>query len=140
MRYENFIFPDDLLYDKDYSWVKVEKYIATVGVIDYGAKLVKQFVFVNLPKLGNVKKGDIYVSLEAVKWTGHLKSPVSGNIIEVNDKLFDSPEIMNQDPYGEGWIMKVKLGPNKDRELSELINAKQAVELCKSRCYTKINK
>lgn len=102
-------FPKDLKYSKDYSWVKLEGDTATVGVVAPAAKKVREFVFIQLPeKGGRVKQGDRYVSLEAVKWSGHLSSPVSGEVTAVNDSLFDEPGAINQDPYGS-WVMKVKL-------------------------------
>ncbi len=126
MKYKQFDFPDELLYNKDYSWVKLDKDgSATVGVTDLGAKLVKQFVFVNLPKLGGVKQGEVYVSLESIKWSGHLKSPVSGRIVKVNTNLIDSPELINQDPYGKGWIMKVEI--SNPQELKSLLSSKDIV-------------
>lgn len=110
--------PEDLLYNKDYSWVKVKDDIAIVGIIEPAAKKVQEFVFIKLPeKDKEITKGEVYVSLEAVKWSGHLSSPVSGKIIEVNEDLFDEPSEINKNPY-ESWIMKVKLS-NKE-ELKEL--------------------
>ena len=104
----------DILVNQDYSWVMVEDGIATVGIQEESAKKVKEFVFINLPEKGkNIKKGEVYVSLEAVKWSGHLGSPVSGEIIEVNQALFDEPQAINKDPYKE-WIMKVKMSDSKD--------------------------
>ncbi|MEM5871321.1 MAG: glycine cleavage system protein GcvH [Candidatus Aenigmatarchaeota archaeon] len=115
--------PNDLLYNKDYSWVKVEGEIAIVGVTEPAAKKVKEFVFIKLPEKGRkIKKGETYVSLEAVKWSGHLSSPVSGEVIDVNEKLFDEPSLINKDPYGS-WIMKVKISDKS--ELKSLMKAKE---------------
>lgn len=108
MNYKDLELPDDLLYNKDSSWVKVDGKTAIVGVIEPSAKVVKEFLFVKLPELGHIKQGDHYVSLEALKWSGHLSSPVTGEIIEVNDALFDEPETINEHPYLK-WVMKVKL-------------------------------
>lgn len=117
-------YPEGLLYNRDNSWIKIEGDIATVGIIEVAAKKVKEFIFIKLPEKGKtIKKGDIYISLEAVKWSGHLESPVSGKIVEVNEKLFDEPSKINKDPYGS-WIMKVKL--SKKEELKELMNNKEA--------------
>ncbi|MFP4423944.1 MAG: glycine cleavage system protein H [Candidatus Woesearchaeota archaeon] len=114
--------PDNLKYNKDNSWVKVEGDIATVGVIEPAAKKV-EFVFIQLPEKKEIKKGDTYVSLEGVKWSGHLSSPVTGEVIEVNEPLFDEPSKINEDPYGE-WIMKVKLDDPKEAE--NLMDSEQA--------------
>ena len=132
MKFREFEFPEQLYYNDDYSWVRLDGDTAIVGVSDFGAKLVKQFVFVELPKKGKeIKKGDVYVSLESIKWSGHLKSPVSGTIVDVNESLFDNPEIINKEPYGKGWIMKVKLSDKN--ELKELMNANQIIEWVKKR-------
>ena len=116
-------FPKDLLYNKDYSWVKVdkEKNLATIGINDYAAKRVKEFVFIKLPEINKtIKKDETYVSLEAVKWSGHLSSPVSGMIVEVNKNLFYNPININKEPYNN-WIVKIKI-ENKE-ELKELLSA-----------------
>ena len=120
-------FPENLRYNKDYSWVKIDKNIATVGVVGPAAKKVKEFVFIKLPEKGKkIKKGDTYVSLEAVKWSGHLSSPVSGEIVEVNEALFNEPSKINKDPYNS-WVMKVKLSDSD--EIKELINAEDAQKI-----------
>jgi len=121
--------PDDLLYTKDNSWVKIEGDIAVVGVTELATKQVKEFVFIQLPKKGEqILKGKTYVSLESVKWSGHLQSPISGEITEVNEALFDEPSKINKDSYGS-WIMKVKLS-NKD-ELNDLLKAQQIADMQK---------
>lgn len=114
--------PENLLYNKDYSWVKIEGDIATLGIIKPSADKVNEFVFIQLPEENRkIKKGDVYCSLEAIKWSGHLSSPLSGEIIEVNKPLFDDPAIINKNPYEKGWIVKLKIS-NKD-ELKDLIKA-----------------
>ena len=120
--------PDDLKYTKDNSWVKVDGDIAIIGITDLGAKQVKEFVFIKLPEKGHIIKGSTYVSLESVKWSGHLSSPVSGEIIDVNEVLFDDPSRINKNPYGS-WIMKVKMS-NKD-ELNDLLTSQQLVDIQK---------
>ncbi|MEM4336961.1 MAG: glycine cleavage system protein GcvH [Candidatus Woesearchaeota archaeon] len=117
-------FPRGLKYSKDYCWVKLEGDVCTVGIIEPAVKKIKELVFINLPKKGkNIKQGETYTSLEAIKWSGHLTSPVSGKIIEVNESLFQEPSRINKKPY-ECWIMKVKLKDKK--ELEELMNSKEA--------------
>ncbi|MEM4266606.1 MAG: glycine cleavage system protein GcvH [Candidatus Nanoarchaeia archaeon] len=124
MKAHNGTLPADLLYNKDYSWVKLRGDVAEVGIIEPAAKKVKEFVFIKLPEKSKIiKQGDTYVSLEAVKWSGHLSSPVSGEVIEVNEKLFDEPSKINRDPYGS-WIMKVKI-KDKD-ELNKLMKPEEA--------------
>jgi len=115
--------PNNLKYTKDYSWVSYENKVAIIGIIEPAVKKVDEFVFIMLPKAGDkIKKGDKYVSLEAVKWTGHLTSPVSGKIIDVNNSLFDEPSKINEDPYGS-WIMKVQL--DDEKELDDLLDCKK---------------
>jgi len=119
-------FPKELLYNKDYSWIKIDKDVATVGIIELAAKKVKEFVFVQLPEKGRrIKQGETYVSLEAVKWSGHLSSPVGGEIIEVNDSLFDEPSRINKNPYGS-WIMKIKI--EDKTEINKLMDSRQAIK------------
>ncbi len=120
-------FPKDLKYNKDYSWVKIEGNKAIVGIVGPAAKKVKEFVFIKLPEKGKkIKQGENYVSVEAVKWSGHLSSPVTGEIIEVNDSLFDEPSKINKEPY-KNWIMKVKLDDSKETE--KLLDANKAKKI-----------
>ena len=116
-------FPEELKYDKKYLWIKLVEGVATIGIISSAAALAKEFVFIQLPDKGKIKKGDTLVSLEAMKWSGEVESPLSGEIIEVHDALFDDPSIINKDAYGEGWIAKMKV-TNED-ELKELLSAKE---------------
>ncbi len=125
-------FPEKFLYDKGYSWVKIEGDVAEVGIARPLASAAKEFIFIELPKKGYIKKNDVYVSLESVKWTGHLESPVEGEIIEVNNKLFDEPSLINKEPY-KNWIMKVKLSKKPD----DLLNAEQKSK--EAKCEVKQN-
>jgi len=93
---------------KNHQWIKIENKIATIGIDEDTAKQVKEFIFIKLPELGPIKEGDDYISLEAVKWSGHLQSPVSGEIIEVNTEIFNEPGKINEDPLNT-WIVKIKL-------------------------------
>jgi glycine cleavage system H protein len=118
-------FPENLLYNQDYSWVKIDGDTATLGIIGPAASRVEEFVFVQLPEAGQkLKQGETYASVEAVKWSGHLSSPLSGEVVEVNSPLFDEPSTINQDPYGKGWIVKIKMSDSKETE--ELIKAEEA--------------
>ena len=120
-------FPENLRYNKDYLWVQIDKDVATVGVVGPAAKNVKEFVFIKLPEKGKkTKKGETYVSLEAVKWSGHLSSPVSGDIVDVNESLFNEPSKINTDPY-KSWIMKVRLSDLN--ELNDLVSAEDAKKM-----------
>ncbi len=109
--------PQNLLYNKDYSWIKIEGEIATLGLIKPAAKKVEEFVFIKLPeKNEEINEGEIYVSLEAMKWSGHLSSPVSGEVVEVNEEVFNDPAIINEDPYDKGWFCKIKLSKPEEKE------------------------
>lgn len=124
MRMDN--LPKDLLYSKDHSWVRIEGDVATVGITAPSASKVKEFIFIKLPEKGEtIRKGESYVSLEAVKWSGHLSSPVSGEIIEVNGPLYDEPSKINKDPYGS-WIMRVRM--SNPEEKKDLLKANDVVE------------
>ncbi len=123
--------PDNLLYNQDYSWVRIDGEKAVLGVIKPAAEKVKEFVFIKLPKKAQtLKKGETYASLEALKWSGHLSAPVSGEVVEVNDGLFDNPSVINKDPYGEGWIAKIKMS-NKE-EVKKLMSPDETEAWVKS--------
>lgn len=114
--------PEDLKYTKEHEWAKVEGDIAIVGITDFAQEQLSDIVFVELPEVGTqVKQGETFGTVEAVKAVSELYSPVSGEVIEVNPKLADQPELVNQDPYGEGWMIKVKI--QDPGELDNLLNA-----------------
>jgi len=118
-------FPKNLKYNKDYSWVKKEGKTVSLGIIKPSADRIQEFVFIDLPEKGEIKKGETYTSLEAMKWSGHLSSPVNGEIIEVNRELFQEPKKINEDPYGE-WIAKIKI--KDEEELKKLMDSEEAKE------------
>jgi glycine cleavage system H protein len=101
--------PEDLLYTKDHEWVRLDGDIATVGVTDFAQGELGDVVFVQLPSVGKqVSQGDAFGTIEAVKAVSDIYSPVAGEITEVNNLLGDKPETMNQDPYGSGWVVKIR--------------------------------
>ena len=109
--------PKDLKYSEEHEWVQVESGLATVGITDYAQKELGDIVFVELPSLGEqVTQMEPFGTVEAVKAVSELYSPVSGEVIEVNAKLEDTPQIINSDPYGEGWMVKIKVADEKDLE------------------------
>ncbi len=119
---------DGLWYTQEHEWARVEDNIAVVGITNYAQKELRNVVFVELPKVGDkltFQKDFGYV--ESTKAVNAVLSPVSGEVIEVNSKLEESPELVNSDPYGEGWMVKVKMS-NKD-ELDQLLNAREYSEL-----------
>lgn len=114
--------PASLKYVDTHEWVKIEGDIATVGITDYAQDQLGDVTFVELPSAGeNIGAGDGMGSVESVKAASDLYSPVSGEIIEVNSALDDNPELVNSDPYGEGWMIKVRLSGSDD----ELISAEE---------------
>ena len=116
------IIKDDLRYTKEHEWVKLEKDIASMGITDYAQGELGDIVFVELPKVGTkVEQMKSFGVIEAVKAVSELFSPVTGEVIEVNSKLESEAGLINKDPYGEGWIIKVKV---KDQsEVNKLLSA-----------------
>jgi len=102
--------PDDLHYSKDHEWVRVEGNIAVVGITDYAQDSLGDVVYVELPKVGGeFAANEFFGSVESVKAVSEVFSPVSGEIVGINETLADAPEKVNQDPYGEGWMIRVQL-------------------------------
>ena len=102
--------PDDLRYTKDHEWVRIEDDIAVVGITDYAQGELGDVIFVEFPNVGDtIDQGKAFGTLEAVKTVADLFMPLSGEIVAVNSDLEDAPEKVNNDPYGEGWMVKVKL-------------------------------
>ncbi len=113
--------PADLQYTKDHEWVKIEGDIATIGVTDFAQSELGDIVFVEVDTEGEaLSAGDVFGTVEAVKTVSDLFMPVAGTIETINEGLEDNPEVVNQDPYGEGWMVKIKLedGYNSDELLS----------------------
>ncbi len=102
--------PDDLLYSKDHEWVSVQGDAARVGITDYAQDALGDVVYVDLPRVGDqVEAGSSFSEVESTKSVSELYAPVSGTITEVNDELADTPERVNEDPYGEGWIVLIEM-------------------------------
>lgn len=102
--------PKDLKYTKDHEWVKIDGGIATVGITDYAQDQLGDIVFVDIQTMGEtLDKEQVFGAIEAVKTVADAFMPVSGEIIEVNEALEGSPETVNKDPYGEGWIIKIRM-------------------------------
>ena len=117
----------DLYYSKDHEWVREEEDCLVIGVTDFAQEELGDIVFVELPEVEEeFDKDDSFGVLESVKAVSDTFIPVSGRVIEVNDKLLDNPELINDDPYGEGWLIKVD--PADDSELDELLSAEEYAE------------
>ncbi len=116
--------PEGLYYTKEHEWVKVESGSCRAGITDYAQKSLHEIVYVDLPNVGNTVTQNVsFGTVESVKAVSELYSPVSGEITERNEKLVDSPELVNQDPYGAGWIVVVKPSRLQD-DLKTLMDAK----------------
>jgi len=120
-------FPEDLKYTKEHEWVLVEGSVATVGITDYAQDQLGDIVFVELPAVGDkVSKEDAFGVVESVKAVSDIYAPVSGKVTEVNDDLVENPEMLNEDAYGDGWIIKIEL--NDPEELQDLMSATEYEE------------
>ncbi len=107
--------PGDLQYTKSHEWVRVEDGVATVGITDHAQDELGDVVFVELPEMGaTLAPGDSFGAVESVKAVSDLYAPVGGEVVEVNGALEDSPEKINEDPYGEGWILKLRISDEGD--------------------------
>lgn len=114
--------PENIKYTEEHEWVSVEDDVATVGITEYAQGELGDIVFVELPEVGfEAKRPDPFGTIEAVKAVSDLFAPVSGEVVEVNEKLNDEPEIINTDPYGDGWMIKIKLTDKS--ELESLLSA-----------------
>lgn len=132
MKVNDYEVPEGLYYTKEHTWVKVEDGKCRVGVTDYAQKALNDVVFVELPKTGSkVEHMKPAGTLESVKAVSDFFSPVSGEVIEVNNSLPDKPELLNEKPYGDGWFAVVKPS-NLDQELSALMDAQKYGELLKT--------
>ena len=114
--------PDDLLYTKEHEWIRQENDVVRVGITDYAQEELHEIVMVELPAAGTtVKTNEVFGTVDSVKATSELFSPVSGEVVEMNEKLEEAPELVNNDPYGDGWMITIKLA-NPD-EIKDLMNA-----------------
>ncbi len=115
-------FPSNNKYTKDHEWIRIEGKIGTIGITEYAQGELGDVVFVELPAVGaSLTQGKSFGTIEAVKAVSDLYAPLSGEVTEVNKKVQDTPEVVNKDPYGDGWMVKVKL--SKPDEASSLLDA-----------------
>ena len=110
MKIDQYEFPDDLLYDKDHNWIKIDGNTATIGMTDFGQALAGEIVYAEMPRVGRqIEQGQPFMSLESGKWVGRVKAIVSGKIVEANEEIEWESTIINEEPYGQGWFAKVEL-------------------------------
>ncbi len=120
--------PENLFYHKEYQWVKVESGKVKIGIIDFAQKQLHDIVYVELPNVGDtITQNEPFGTLESVKAVSDLIAPVTGTIEAVNEELESKPELLNEDPYGEGWILTV-VPTNLDTDLKAILNFDAAVE------------
>lgn len=116
--------PSELKYTKDHEWVRIEGNIATIGITDFAQSELGDIVFVDVDTVDDeLSAGDVFGSVEAVKTVSDLFLPLSGKVVEFNTKIEDEPELLNIDPYGNGWIIKLDIGEGADT--SQLLSAEQ---------------
>jgi glycine cleavage system H protein len=107
---DQYELPDELYYTKEHVWARVEDGVATIGVSSFGQDLAGEIVYVEVPMVGReVTQGDPFMSMESGKWVGRVKSPVSGKIIEANEEIEWESTLVNEDPYGQGWLAKIEM-------------------------------
>ena len=122
--------PENLLYSKTHEWVRVEGDEAIIGISDYAQDQLSDVVYVELPEVGDTfDKGDVLAVVESVKAASDVYMPVSGDILEINEALEDSPELVNEDPFGEAWFVRVAMAaPGELDELMDVDEYKEFVE------------
>lgn len=121
-------FPENLKYTKEHEWVRVEGEFAVVGITDFAQSELGDIVYVEVDALhDHVDQDDVFGSVEAVKTVSDLYMPISGEIVEMNEALEDSPELVNSDPYNEGWMVKIKISDSD--ELEDLLDVEAYKEI-----------
>ena len=120
--------PENLMYTSEHEWVEISGNIATIGITDFAQSELGDIIFLEFPTIDeNFSKGDIFGTIEAVKTVSDMYMPLTGKVIEVNEDLNDTPEQVNEDPYKNGWMVKIKLEDGADQ--SQLLDAKSYIEL-----------
>ncbi len=103
-------FPDDLLYDQEHNWVRIEGNQATIGLTDFGQDLAGEILYAEVPRVGRqITAGEAFMSLESGKWVGRIKAIVDGKIVEANSEIEWESTLINTEPYGEGWLAKIEM-------------------------------
>ena len=120
--------PNNLKYTKDHEWISIDGDYAFVGITNFAQKELGDIVFVEIESLNQeIKSGEVFGSVEAVKTVSDLFMPMTGEIIEINQKIIDNPELVNSDPYGEGWMVKIKILDSN--EVENLLDLKSYEEI-----------
>jgi glycine cleavage system H protein len=124
-------FPQDLLYSREHEWVRIQGEMATIGITDFAQDQLGDIVYVDIEALGqSVERNSTFGSVEAVKTVSDLFMPLNGTIVEVNEALGDKPELVNSDPYGKGWMIKIQM--EEDPGQADLMNAAEYAKMVNS--------
>ena len=124
-------YPNEYLYSREHEWVRVDDDVCVLGITEYAQAELGEVVFVELPEVGQVfDTGDELGTIESVKAVAEVYTPVAGEVIEVNEAVSDDPELLNEDPHGEGWLIKIRFSSASD--LKDLMNAEQYEEFVQS--------
>ncbi len=125
------MYPSDYLYSREHEWVRVDGDVCTLGITEFAQQELGEVVFVELPEVGQVfDSGDELGTIESVKAVAEVYTPVAGEIIEANEAVVDDPELLNEDPHDEGWLLKIRFSSAAD--LKQLMNAEQYEAYTKS--------
>ena len=120
--------PENLKYTSEHEWVEISGNIATIGITDFAQSELGDIIFLEFPNIDeNFNDGDVFGTIEAVKTVSDMYMPITGKVIEVNDDLNDTPEQVNDDPYKNGWMVKIELDTDADQ--SKLLDARSYIEL-----------
>ena len=120
--------PPGLRYSKEHEWVAPEETVATIGITDHAQEQLGEIVYIELPSIGEkVSKDDPFGVVESVKAVSDVYAPVSGTVLEVNEDLAESPEVVNEDPYGDGWLIKVRVSDPAD--LDDLMDNEEYAQM-----------
>ena len=118
-------FPEDLYYDKQHNWARLEEDVLVQGMTDFGQRIAQEIVFVEMPRVGReVQQGETFMSMESGKWVGRIPAMVSGKIAEANEELEWEPMLVNESPYDEGWLVRIETSDAS--ELDDLMSADSA--------------
>lgn len=125
------MYPTDYLYSREHEWVRVDDDVVVLGITEFAQQELGEVVFVELPEIGQVfDANDELGTIESVKAVAEVYTPVAGEVVEVNDAVVDDPELLNEDPQGEGWLLKIRFSSAAD--LKDLMNAEKYEEYVQS--------
>jgi glycine cleavage system H protein len=125
------MYPSEYLYSREHEWIRVQDDVCVLGITEFAQQELGEVVFVELPEVGQVfDSGDEVGTIESVKAVAEIYTPLAGEVVEINDAVVDDPELINEDPHQEGWLLKVRFSSAAD--LKQLMNAEQYEEYVKS--------